>query len=127
MAMKTPVIIHYKDNGKDDGFDLKMTLRSFNRFMPNIGEVVVVGDRHEWMSDAVTVIPFRHPYASDKDSNIMMACLKGASYLAIASCSLPTRRSSTTKRRASSSWKPSRAASNRTRGGSAHTNRSSTA
>lgn len=78
-----PIIIHYKDNKKDDGFDLKITLRSFARFMPGDGQIILVGDRHEWMSEEITHIPFRHQYANNKDANIMMACLKGASYLAI--------------------------------------------
>ena len=80
--MSIPVIIHYKDNGKDDGVDLRMTLRSFERFMPDMGELVIVGDRHDWMRN-FTHIPFRHPYKSNKDANIMMAIIKGAAHLAI--------------------------------------------
>jgi len=78
--MNIPVIIHYKDNKKDDGLDLRLTLRSFDRFIENLGEVVIVGDTHEWLKD-VTHIPYRNPHKRDKDANIIMACLKGAFHL----------------------------------------------
>jgi hypothetical protein len=78
--MNIPVIIHYKADKEGNGSDLRMTLRSFERFMPDVGEVIIVGDGHGWLT-GVTHIPFKHPYKSNKDSNIMMACIKGAAYL----------------------------------------------
>ena len=69
----TTVVIPYVKN-KAQGNELKMTLRSFDKFLRFGVNVVIIGDREEWMSDVVTVI--EHECVSDNPQIDVLEKLK---------------------------------------------------
>lgn len=69
----TTVVIPYVKN-KAQGDELKMALRSFDKFLRFGVNVVIIGDREEWMSDVVTVI--EHECVSDNPQIDVLEKLK---------------------------------------------------
>lgn len=69
----TTVVIPYVKN-KAQGNELKMALRSFDKFLRFGVNVVIIGDREEWMSDVVTVI--EHECVSDNPQIDVLEKLK---------------------------------------------------
>ena len=69
----TTVVIPYVKN-KAQGNELKMALRSFDKFLCFGVNVVIIGDREEWMSDVVTVI--EHECVSDNPQIDVLEKLK---------------------------------------------------
>lgn len=69
----TTVVIPYVKN-KAQGNELKMALRSFDKFLRFGVNVVIIGDWEEWMSDVVTVI--EHECVSDNPQIDVLEKLK---------------------------------------------------
>lgn len=62
-------------DSKYDNLELRMSLRSIEKFGSNIGKVVVVGKPPLWLSDNVVKIPVKDKYVY-KHSNILMCIEK---------------------------------------------------
>jgi hypothetical protein len=73
MQDHTTVVIPYvKDKAQGD--ELKMALRSFDKFLRFGANIVIIGDREKWMSDDVTVI--EHECVSDNPQIDVLEKLK---------------------------------------------------